>query len=106
MTTIAWPKRAIALAWEQKSASPSLRLMELTTPRPWTSRIPTSMTDQSEESIMIGSRLTSGSLPRWRKKVVMAAPASKSEASMQTSIISAPACTCSLATRIASSHFS
>ena len=55
MTTIAAPNRRTVRALARKSASPSLRLIELTIDLPCTHLRPASMTDHFELSIMIGN---------------------------------------------------
>ena len=66
--------------------SPSLRLMEFTTPLPCTHFNPCSMTLHFDESIMMGTRLMSGSEATRFKNRVMAASESSMPSSMFTSI--------------------
>jgi hypothetical protein len=49
-------------------SSPSLREMELTMPLPWRHLSPATITSHFEESIMKGTRATSGSLARSERK--------------------------------------
>ena len=62
MTTTPAPKRWTMRALCRKSASPSLRLIELTTLLPWTHLSPASITDHLELSIITGTRAISGSV--------------------------------------------
>ena len=62
ITTTPAPKRWTIFALWRKSASPSFRLIELTTLLPWTHLSPASMTDQRELSIITGTRAISGSV--------------------------------------------
>ena len=84
-------------------SSPSLRLIELTTPLPWMHFRPASMTDHFELSIITGTRAMSGSEATRFRKVVMAFSESSIASSMFTSMICAPFSTCCLATASAAS---
>ncbi|KAH9521003.1 hypothetical protein DERF_004678 [Dermatophagoides farinae] len=75
MTTTANPKLLISLALAMKSASPSFRLIELTTPLPWQHLRPASITSNLEESIQTGTRQISGSvLIRFKKLAISLGP--------------------------------
>ncbi len=76
------------------ASSPSLRLIELTTPLPWTHLSPASITDHLDESMTTGTRLMSGSAAMSWRKVVMASCESSIPSSMLTSSIWAPLSTC------------
>ena len=98
ITTTPAPKSRMRRACSRKVSSPSLRLIELTTPLPCTHFRPASSTLQRELSIMIGMRATSGSVAiRFRNEVMACTPSSRS-ASMLTSSRFAPPRTCSIAT--------
>ena len=103
ITTAAAPYRRHSRAWRRNSSSPSLRLIELTTPRPWSWRRPASMTDHLELSTMTGTAAMSGSAASRRRNRVMAATPSSIASSMFTSIITAPFTTWSRAIATASS---
>ena len=77
-----------------KASSPSLRLIELTTPFPCTHLSPASMTDHLDESMTTGTRLMSGSAAISWRKVVIASWESSIPSSMLTSSIWAPLSTC------------
>ena len=72
--------------------------IELTIDLPWTLRSPASITSHLEESIIIGTRLMSGSLAISLVKRSIAATPSIMPSSMLTSITCAPASTCWTAT--------
>ena len=103
MTTAAAPYRRHSRAWRRNSSSPSLRLIELTTPRPWSWRSPASSTDHLELSTMTGTAAMSGSAARRRRNRVMAATPSSIASSMFTSSSTAPFTTWSRAIATASS---
>ncbi len=63
MQTTPAPKRLTIAAFARKSASPSFRLIELTTAFPCTHFNPARITDHFELSIMNGTRAMSGSVP-------------------------------------------
>ena len=63
MTTAAAPYRRHSRAWRRNSSSPSLRLIEFTTPRPWSCWSPASITENLELSTMTGTAAMSGSAP-------------------------------------------
>ena len=73
ITITAAPYRRTSVAWRTNSSSPSLRLMELTTPLPWTHLRPASMTDHLDESRTTGTRLMSGSAAMSWRNLTMAA---------------------------------
>jgi hypothetical protein len=75
-----------------------LRLIELTSGRPWICLSPISITSHLEESTMIGTREMSGSEASRRRKVPIAAGESSMPSSMLMSRIWAPFSTCSRAT--------
>ena len=101
MTTTEAPYRRHSRAWRRNSSSPSLRLIELTTPRPWSCWRPASITPQRELSTMTGTFATSGSVARRRRKRVIASTPSSIASSMFTSRITAPLTTWSRATSTA-----
>jgi len=103
MTTTAAPISFMSRAFLIKLSSPSLRLMEFTIGRPCTHFSPPMTTFQSEESIITGTRATSGSTPMRERNDVMHARASSMASSMFISIIWAPASTWLRAMSIASS---
>ena len=85
-------------ACSRNGSSPSLRLIELTTPLPCTHLSPASSTLHRELSIITGMRATSGSVAiRFRNVVIACSPSSRS-ASMLTSSRLAPPRTWSSAT--------
>jgi len=73
-------------------------LMEFTTDLPCTHFSPASITDHFEESIMMGTRLMSGSAAIKFRKVCIAASESNMPSSMLTSSMLAPLSTCWRAT--------
>ena len=88
-------------ACSRNDSSPSLRLIELTIPLPWTHFSPASSTEKRELSTMIGIRATSGSVASRLRNVVIACSPSSRSASMLTSRMLAPPRTCSSATSTA-----
>ena len=94
ITITAAPYRRTSRAFVLNASSPSLRLIEFTTPFPCTHLRPASMTLHLDESIMIGTRPMSGSAAMSRKNRSMAASESSNASSMLTSIIWAPFITC------------
>ncbi len=72
-------------------SSPSLRLMELTTGRPCTCSNAAVITLQSDESIITGMRVSSGSAPRRSRNRHISFEALSMASSMLMSIMSAPA---------------
>ena len=78
-------------------------LIELTIGLPETHLSPASITLHLELSIITGTRAMSGSAARRLRKVAMASSPSSSASSMLTSMICAPASTCSSATATAAS---
>ena len=97
MTTAA-PCCLMNRAFEMKSSTPSLRLIELIIGFPWTHFTPASMTSQSELSIIIGTRAISGSVAMRLRNLVMQLIESSIPSSMFTSMMFAPALTCCNAT--------
>ena len=89
---------APACAWRRNSASPSFRLIELTTDLPCTHFRPASITLHLLESIMTGTREMSGSEAIRLRNVTIAACESSMASSMFTSMICAPFSTCWRAT--------
>ncbi len=81
-------------ACSRKLSSPSFRLMELTIDLPCTHFRPASITDHFEESIITGTRATSGSPAISLRNLDMAACESSMPSSMLTSMICAPFATC------------
>ena len=77
-------------AFARKSASPSFRLIELTTPLPCTHFRPASITDHFELSTITGMRATSGSVAIRLRNVVIACSESSMPSSMLTSRMLAP----------------
>ena len=67
-------------------------------PLPWMHLSPCSITSHLDESIMIGTRLMSGSAAIRRKNLTIAASESRRPSSMFTSITWAPLATCWRAT--------
>ena len=98
MTITAAPYRRTSRARSSNCSSPSLRLIEFTTPLPCTHLRPASITVHFEESIMIGTRPMSGSAAISFKNFSMAASESSRPSSMLTSMIWAPLTTCCRAT--------
>jgi hypothetical protein len=90
-------------AWRRNFASPSLRLIELTTPLPWMHFSPASITDHFELSTMTGTRAMSGSDGDQVQEMRHRLSESSIPSSMLTSMICAPFSTCCLATASASS---
>ena len=90
-------------AFSRKSASPSFKLMEFTTPLPCTHFNPARIVSHREESTMIGTRAISGSTAIMLRKRVMATSPSSRSASMFTSSMLAPERTWSSATSTAAS---
>ena len=88
-------------ACSRNGSSPSLRLIELTTPLPCTHASPASSTLHRELSTMIGMRATSGSVAIRFRNVVIACTLSSRSASMLTSNRFAPPRTWSSATSTA-----
>ena len=86
------------LAFSRNGPSPSLRLIELTTPRPCTHLSPACSTSHRELSIITGMRATSGSVATRFRNVVIACSLSSRSASMFTSSRFAPPRACSSAT--------
>ena len=72
---------------------------------PWTQRKPASSTVHLDESIMIGTRLMSGSEAIRLRKSTMSFSESSMPSSMQISMIWAPFSTCCLAMASAASRF-
>jgi hypothetical protein len=103
MTTAAAPWRRRMRAWRSSSASPSFRLIELTTHLPCRHSSPASSTAKRLLSIMIGTRATSGSAATSRRNRVKAATPSIIASSKFTSTRFAPADTCCRATETAAS---
>ena len=103
MTITAAPYQRTFLARSINFASPSLRLIELTTPFPCRHFNPASIASQREESTTTGTRAISGSAEIRLINRVMAAGASSIPSSMLTSIICAPLSTCCRATWTAAS---
>lgn len=95
------PKSRMRRACSRNGPSPSLRLIELTTPLPWTVFSPASRTLHRELSTMIGMRATSGSVAIRLRNVVISRSLSSRSASMLTSRRFAPPRTCSSATSTA-----
>ena len=92
----------IRRACSRNASSPSLRLIELTTPLPCTQlEARPRARDQRELSTMIGRRATSGSVAIRLRNVVIACSPSSRSASMFTSSRFAPPRTCSSATSTA-----
>ena len=98
MTTTPAPWLLITRACSRKGSSPSLRLIELTTPLPCTHFSPASSTLHRELSIITGMRATSGSVAIRFRNVVIACSLSSRSASMFTSSRLAPPRTWSRAT--------
>ncbi len=103
ITTTAAPISRMVRAWARNVASPSLRLMELTIGRPCTCFSAVSMARQSEESIISGTRATSGSTASRDMNAAISLGASSMASSMLMSITCAPASTCERAISTASS---
>ncbi len=103
ITTTAAPKSIICFAREVNSSSPSFREMELTIPFPCRHCSPSSITDQRDESIIIGSFAMSGSEAIRLRNFTMAASESSIPSSIFTSMICAPPSTCWRATDKAAS---
>ena len=101
ITTTAAPKRFATLARSRNAASPSFSEIELTTPFPCRCFRPASSVGQDDESSITGTRATSGSAARRRRKAAMVAGPSMSPSSTFTSIICAPASTWTRATSTA-----
>ena len=101
ITTTPAPYCRIRRAWSRNGPSPSLRLIELTTPLPCTQRSPACSTLHRELSIITGMRATSGSVAIRFRNVVIACSLSSRSASMLTSSRLAPPRTCSTATAAA-----
>ena len=87
----------------EELSSPSFMEIELTMGLPWTHCRPASMTSHLDESIMIGTRLMSGSEAISLRNRSMAATPSIIPSSMLTSMIWAPFSTCWRATARAAS---
>mmetsp|Transcript_49630 Transcript_49630/g.153276 ORF Transcript_49630/g.153276 Transcript_49630/m.153276 type:complete len:200 (+) Transcript_49630:2571-3170(+) len=94
MTTTAAPYRRIRRACSMNSASPFLSEMELTMALPCVHLRPASTTWNLDESIMKGTRETSGSEATRLTKRVMAATPSMRPSSMLKSRMTAPSSTC------------
>ena len=90
ITTTAAPYRLTRRAFSRKSSSPSLRLIEFTTPLPCRHLRPASSTSHFDESTMTGTRAMSGSVAMRLRKVVIAFTPSSRSASMFTSSMFAP----------------
>ena len=86
--------RAINSACSTNGASPSLRLIELAMPFPWTFFKPASITDHFDESIITGILLMSGSAAIIRKNRTIAASPSSMPSSIFMSKICAPFVAC------------
>ena len=85
MTTTAAPYRRTSRARRRNSSSPSFRLIEFTIDLPCTHFSPASSTDHLELSIMIGTRLMSGSAAiRFRNRVIMASPSSSASSMLMS----------------------
>ena len=98
ITTTPAPCSRMYRACSRNGSSPSLRLMELTTPLPCRHLSPARSTLHRELSTMTGMRATSGSVAIRFRKVVIACSLSSRSASMFTSSRLAPPRTCSRAT--------
>ena len=105
ITTTAAPYRRMRRALWRKSASPSLRLIELTMPLPWMAWSPASITGHFELSIITGTRAISGSVAMRCRNSRMACSASSRPSSMFTSMMLAPPRTWSSATAAASPNW-
>ena len=103
MTTTAAPYRWMRRARSRNAASPSLSESELTTALPCTRCRPVSSTDQSDESIITGTRAIAGSAARRLRNRPMTSGPSSMASSTFTSMIWAPPATCCAAMATAAS---
>ncbi len=106
ITTTAVPYQRHNLARRRNSASPSLRLIELTIGLPCIALRPASMTDHLLLSTITGTAATSCSPAMSRRYLVMTASPSSRASSMLMSMMFAPPSTCERAISTASSYFS
>ena len=105
MTTTAAPYDLTNRAFSRNSSSPSFKLMELTIPLPCMHCNPASITSHFDESIIIGTRLISGSDATRFINSRIRLFESSIPSSRLISIICAPLITCCRATCNASSSF-